>query len=76
MTDHAELTYAQQDLTRTLLARLHADLDGRGGARWEEAWQLAGVLESSEQGAAGLDHVLSHPYTRTWLLETLEGLHA
>ncbi|MFD9235224.1 radical SAM/SPASM protein FxsB, inactivated metallohydrolase extension form [[Kitasatospora] papulosa] len=76
VTDHAELAYAQQDLTRTLLARLHADLDGRGGARWEEAWQLAGVLESSEQGAAGLDHVLSHPYTRTWLLETLEGLHA
>ncbi|MFE4693605.1 radical SAM/SPASM protein FxsB, inactivated metallohydrolase extension form [Streptomyces sp. NPDC056749] len=75
-TDHAELAYAQQDLTRTLLARLHADLDGRGGARWEEAWQLTGALESSEQGAAGLDHVLSHPYTRTWLLETLEGLHA
>ncbi|WP_405391690.1 radical SAM/SPASM protein FxsB, inactivated metallohydrolase extension form [Streptomyces sp. NBC_01102] len=74
VTDRAELVEAQQDLTRTLLARLHADLDGRGGERWDEAWQLAGVLESSEEGAAGLDHVLAHPYTRTWLLESLEGL--
>ncbi|MGW4234865.1 radical SAM/SPASM protein FxsBH, inactivated beta-hydroxylase extension form [Streptomyces sp. NPDC004980] len=74
VTDRAELVEAQQDLTRTLLARLHADLDGRGGERWDEAWQLAGVLESSEEGAAGLDHVLAHPYTRTWLLEALEGL--
>ncbi|MEV7303814.1 radical SAM/SPASM protein FxsBH, inactivated beta-hydroxylase extension form [Streptomyces clavifer] len=76
VTDHAELVEAQQDLTRTLLAGLHADLDGRGGVRWEEAWELAGELESSEEGAAGLDHVLAHPYTRTWLLEVLGGLRA
>ncbi|MFD4030975.1 radical SAM/SPASM protein FxsB, inactivated metallohydrolase extension form [Streptomyces sp. NPDC058637] len=74
VTDRAELVEAQQDLTRTLLARLHADLDGRGGERWDEAWQLAGVLESSGEGAAGLDHVLAHPYTRTWLMEALQGL--
>ncbi|MFE7754713.1 radical SAM/SPASM protein FxsBH, inactivated beta-hydroxylase extension form [Streptomyces sp. NPDC057429] len=76
VTDHGELVDAQQDLTRTLLARLHADLGGRGGARWDEAWELAGVLESSEEGAAALDHVLAHPYTRTWLLEALGGLRA
>lgn len=76
VTDRAELVDAQQDLTRTLLARLHADLDGRGGPRWSEAWELAGALESSEEGAAGLDRVLAHPYTRTWLLEVLGGLHA
>ncbi|MFD7715576.1 radical SAM/SPASM protein FxsBH, inactivated beta-hydroxylase extension form [Streptomyces sp. NPDC059814] len=76
VADRAELLDAQQDLTRTLLAGLHADLDGRGGARWDEAWRLAGALEASEEGAAGLDHVLAHPYTRTWLLEALGGLRA
>jgi len=76
LTDRHELAAGQHDLTRTLLAGLHDALDGRGGARWDEAWGLAGVLESSDEGAAGLDRVLAHPYTRTWLLEVLEGLHA
>ncbi|MDF6061660.1 MULTISPECIES: radical SAM/SPASM protein FxsBH, inactivated beta-hydroxylase extension form [Streptomyces] len=76
LTDRRELAAEQHDLTRTLLAGLHDALDGRGGARWEEAWGLAGLLESSDEGAAGLDHVLAHPYTRTWLLDVLEGLHA
>ncbi|MEU0134430.1 radical SAM/SPASM protein FxsB, inactivated metallohydrolase extension form [Streptomyces sp. NPDC006296] len=76
VTDRRELAAAQDDLTRTLLAGLHDALDGRGGARWDEAWGLAGVLESSAEGAAGLDQVLAHPYTRTWLVETLDGLHA
>ncbi|MGW0782871.1 radical SAM/SPASM protein FxsBH, inactivated beta-hydroxylase extension form [Streptomyces sp. NPDC002913] len=71
-----ELAAGQHDLTRTLLAALHGTLDGRGGARWDEAWGLAGALEASAEGAAGLDHVLAHPYTRTWLLDVLEGLHA
>ena len=76
LTDRRELAAEQHDLTRTLLAGLHDALAGRGGARWDEAWGLAGVLESSEEGAAGLDRVLAHPYTRTWLLDVLEGLHA
>ncbi|MFJ8861301.1 radical SAM/SPASM protein FxsBH, inactivated beta-hydroxylase extension form [Streptomyces sp. NPDC102451] len=76
LADRRELVAEQHDLTRTLLAGLHEALDGRGGARWDEAWELAGVLESSREGAAGLDHVLAHAYTRTWLLDVLEGLHA
>lgn len=76
VTDPRELAAEQQDLTRTLLAGLHSELDGRGGARWDEAWELAAVLESSEEGASALDRVLAHPYTRTWLLDVLEGLHA
>ncbi|MER6117465.1 radical SAM/SPASM protein FxsB, inactivated metallohydrolase extension form [Streptomyces sp. NPDC001743] len=71
----AELLAAQEDLTRTLLARLHADLDGGGGERWARAWELAAVLEGSEEGARGLDGVLAHPYTRTWLLDALAALH-
>ncbi|MFE3514321.1 radical SAM/SPASM protein FxsBH, inactivated beta-hydroxylase extension form [Streptomyces sp. NPDC059166] len=76
LTDRHELVAEQHDLTRTLLAALHEALDGRGGARWDEAWELAGALEASDDGAAGLDRVLAHPYTRTWLLDVLEGLHA
>ncbi|MET7365173.1 radical SAM/SPASM protein FxsB, inactivated metallohydrolase extension form [Streptomyces sp. NPDC005566] len=76
VTDPQELAAEQQDLTRTLLAGLHSELDGRGGARWDEAWELAAVLESSEGGVSALDRVLAHPYTRTWLLDALEGLHA
>ncbi|MFE9782725.1 radical SAM/SPASM protein FxsB, inactivated metallohydrolase extension form [Streptomyces sp. NPDC005775] len=71
----AELLAAQEDLTRTLLARLHADLDGAGGERWAGAWELAAVLEGSEEGARGLDGVLAHPFTRTWLLDALDALH-
>ncbi|MGW0790848.1 radical SAM/SPASM protein FxsBH, inactivated beta-hydroxylase extension form [Streptomyces sp. NPDC002911] len=76
LVDRDELAAEQYDLTRTLLAGLHDALDGRGGARWDQAWGLAGVLESSGEGAAGLDRVLMHAYTRTWLLDVLEGLHA
>ncbi|MER5894145.1 radical SAM/SPASM protein FxsB, inactivated metallohydrolase extension form [Streptomyces sp. NPDC001876] len=76
VTDPQELAAEQQDLTRTLLAGLHSELDGRGGTCWDEAWELAAVLESSEEGASALDRVLAHPYTRTWLLDTLGGLHA
>lgn len=75
VADPAELLAAQEDLTRTLLARLHADLDGGGGERWARAWELAAVLEGSEEGARGLDGVLAHPYTRTWLLGALDALH-
>lgn len=70
-----ELAASQRDLTRMLLARLNADIEGRGGERWAEAWELAATVEASEEGARGLDEVLAHPYTRTWLLHALEQLH-
>ncbi|MFJ5552842.1 radical SAM/SPASM protein FxsBH, inactivated beta-hydroxylase extension form [Streptomyces sp. NPDC093225] len=90
LADPAELAAAQHELTRVLLARLHHDLagapaptgtygaGGTGRARsWEEdwarSWELIGAVE--ESGDA-LDPVLDHPYTRTWLLETLEELRA
>ncbi|WP_326696747.1 radical SAM/SPASM protein FxsB, inactivated metallohydrolase extension form [Streptomyces sp. NBC_01754] len=76
LTDRRELAAAQYDLTRTLLAGLHQALDGRAGDRWEQAWELAGALEETDEGAEGLERVLTHPYTRTWLLDVLEGLRA
>ncbi|WP_405695918.1 radical SAM/SPASM protein FxsBH, inactivated beta-hydroxylase extension form [Streptomyces sp. NBC_01185] len=76
LTGLGDLSAEQHDLNRTLLAGLHDALGGRGGDRWDEAWGLAGVLEASGDGADGLEHVLAHPYTRTWLLDALEGLHA
>ncbi|MFG2599861.1 radical SAM/SPASM protein FxsBH, inactivated beta-hydroxylase extension form [Streptomyces sp. NPDC048462] len=75
VADRGELLTAQEDLTRTLLARLNGDLDGRGGEGWDRAWELAAALDGSERGAGGLDHVLAHPYTRTWLLDALDALH-
>ncbi|MFK4210520.1 radical SAM/SPASM protein FxsBH, inactivated beta-hydroxylase extension form [Streptomyces sp. NPDC030920] len=75
VTEPDELAASQRDLTRMLLARLNADLEGRGGERWAEAWELAAAVEASEEGARGLDEVLAHPYTRTWLLHALEQLH-
>ncbi|MFI7237713.1 radical SAM/SPASM protein FxsBH, inactivated beta-hydroxylase extension form [Streptomyces cyaneofuscatus] len=74
--DPYELRAAQQDLTRTLLAALHDGLDGSGGEAWETAWALAAEVESDPAGQAGLDLVLAHPYTRTWLLEALEAVRA
>ncbi|MFB6985161.1 radical SAM/SPASM protein FxsB, inactivated metallohydrolase extension form [Streptomyces sp. NPDC056304] len=75
VTEPVELLAAQLDLTRTLLARLNADIAGRGGERWAEAWELATTIEESEEGARGLDEVLAHPYTRSWLLSALERVH-
>ncbi|MFJ8847793.1 radical SAM/SPASM protein FxsBH, inactivated beta-hydroxylase extension form [Streptomyces cyaneofuscatus] len=74
--DPDELLTAQQDLTRTLLALLHESLDGSGGETWETAWALAAEVESTPAGQAGLDLVLAHPYTRTWLLDALEAVGA
>ncbi|MFE7533770.1 radical SAM/SPASM protein FxsB, inactivated metallohydrolase extension form [Streptomyces rhizosphaericola] len=74
--DPGELLAAQQDLTRTLLACLHDSLDGAGGETWAQAWELAAEVESSPAGQAGLDLVLAHPYTRTWLIDTLEAVVA
>ncbi|MGW2181402.1 radical SAM/SPASM protein FxsBH, inactivated beta-hydroxylase extension form [Streptomyces sp. NPDC001732] len=75
VTGPAELAAAQLDLTRTLLARLNADIGRRGGAEWEAAWELAAAVEASEEGARALDEVLALPYTRSWLLRALGPVH-
>lgn len=75
VTDSAELAAAQQDLTRTLLARLNADIGRSGGEEWASAWELAAAVEASEEGARALDEVLALPYTRGWLLHALETVH-
>ncbi|MEV6161013.1 radical SAM/SPASM protein FxsB, inactivated metallohydrolase extension form [Streptomyces sp. NPDC052052] len=72
VAEPVELLAAQQDLTRTLLARLNADIGRRGGERWEAAWELATAIDASEEGARGLGEVLAQPYTRSWLLRALE----
>ncbi|MFI6105605.1 radical SAM/SPASM protein FxsBH, inactivated beta-hydroxylase extension form [Streptomyces sp. NPDC051310] len=71
VTDPAALAADQHDLTRVLLAELHSELAGRGGEPWAEAWELAGAVERRSDG---LDEVLAHPYTRTWLLDCLDAL--
>ncbi|WP_369380260.1 radical SAM/SPASM protein FxsB, inactivated metallohydrolase extension form [Streptomyces sp. cg36] len=69
VTDPGELVAAQHELTRTLLARLHADLAGRGGPEWETTWRLTALADGP-----ALDEVLAQPYARSWLLTTLEAL--
>ncbi|MFI6701669.1 radical SAM/SPASM protein FxsBH, inactivated beta-hydroxylase extension form [Streptomyces sp. NPDC050509] len=64
----AELLDAQHELTRSMLAELHAALDGRGGEPWQEAWELANAVERRSDG---LDTLFAHPYTRTWLAEAI-----
>ncbi|MBD0744351.1 FxsB family radical SAM/SPASM domain protein [Streptomyces sp. CBMA152] len=71
VTDPGELVASQHELTRTLLARLHADLAGRGGPEWDEAWRLTALVDGP-----ALDEVLAQPYARSWLLTTLQALGA
>ncbi|MEW1723786.1 radical SAM/SPASM protein FxsB, inactivated metallohydrolase extension form [Streptomyces sp. NPDC093109] len=73
LADPGELLYAQQELTRSLLAELHAALDGRGGEAWQEAWELAGAVEACSDG---LDDLLAHPYTRTLLIDSVAAVRA
>lgn len=71
VTDPGALLFLQQDLTRTMLADLHQELDGRGGAAWQTAWELASTVERTSDG---LDEICAHPYTRTWLHACLDAL--
>ncbi|MFD9010410.1 radical SAM/SPASM protein FxsBH, inactivated beta-hydroxylase extension form [Streptomyces sp. Sge12] len=72
LSDPAELTRSQQELTRMLLARLHADL--AGDPDWARAWELLAAVErAGEAGADALDAVLDHPFTRTWVLAALDA---
>ncbi|MCX4509970.1 radical SAM/SPASM protein FxsB, inactivated metallohydrolase extension form [Streptomyces sp. NBC_01619] len=72
VTDDGDLRTEQHELTRLLLADLNRELDGRGGEEWARAWELAGAVD---RRPGGLDDVLTHPYTRGWLLGALDALH-
>lgn len=72
LTDPAELSRSQAELTRVLLARLHTDLAAEPG--WARAWALLGEVErAGDAGADAVDAVLDHPFTRTWVLAALDG---
>ncbi|WP_326648944.1 MULTISPECIES: radical SAM/SPASM protein FxsBH, inactivated beta-hydroxylase extension form [unclassified Streptomyces] len=71
ITDPGVLMAEHQDVTRTLLADVHLELAGQGGEVWDEAWELASVLEGRSDA---LDVVLGHPYTYTWLQDCLAAL--
>ncbi|WKV74838.1 radical SAM/SPASM protein FxsB, inactivated metallohydrolase extension form [Streptomyces sp. PCS3-D2] len=72
LSDPAELTRSQEELTRILLARLNTDL--AGDPAWAHAWELVAAVErAGETGADALDAVLDHPYTRTWVLASLDA---
>ncbi|GGS04685.1 hypothetical protein Snoj_49870 [Streptomyces nojiriensis] len=72
LTDPAELARSQEELTRVLLARLHADLAADPG--WARAWELVAAVErAGEAGTDALDAVLDHPFTRTWVLAALDA---
>ncbi|MCX4802497.1 radical SAM/SPASM protein FxsB, inactivated metallohydrolase extension form [Streptomyces sp. NBC_01214] len=72
LTDPAELARSQEELTRILLARLHADLAADPG--WAHAWELLTAVErAGEAGTDALDAVLDHPFTRTWVLAALDA---
>lgn len=72
LTDPAELARSQEELTRLLLARLHADLAADPG--WAQAWELLTAVEGAgEAGPDALDAVLDHPFTRTWVLAALDA---
>lgn len=73
LNDPGELMAQHQDVTRMLLADLHLELDGLGGEAWDAAWELACALE--EHGDV-LDVMYGHPYTHTWLQDTLAALRA
>ncbi|MFJ3965963.1 radical SAM/SPASM protein FxsBH, inactivated beta-hydroxylase extension form [Streptomyces sp. NPDC090036] len=70
----AELARSQQELTRILLARLHADL--AADPCWARAWELLATVErAGEAGADAVDAVVDHPFTRTWVLAALDAAH-
>ncbi|WP_371587536.1 radical SAM/SPASM protein FxsBH, inactivated beta-hydroxylase extension form [Streptomyces virginiae] len=72
LSDPAELARSQEELTRILLARLHADLAADPG--WAHAWELLTAVErAGEAGTDALDAVLDHPFTRTWILAALDA---
>ncbi|WP_245991316.1 radical SAM/SPASM protein FxsBH, inactivated beta-hydroxylase extension form [Streptomyces spongiicola] len=71
VADDGELRSEQHELTRLLLADLHRELGGRGGDAWARAWELAGTVD---RHPGALDGLLTHPYTRGWLLGSLDAL--
>ncbi|WP_351232984.1 radical SAM/SPASM protein FxsB, inactivated metallohydrolase extension form [Streptomyces sp. NPDC002133] len=72
VADDAALGTEQHELTWLLLAGLNSELAGRGGEDWDRAWELTAAVERADGG--GLDDVMAHPYTRSWLLDALDAL--
>ncbi|MFE2286012.1 radical SAM/SPASM protein FxsB, inactivated metallohydrolase extension form [Streptomyces sp. NPDC059443] len=72
LSDPAELAGSQEQLTRTLLALLN---DGRtGDPEWTRAWEVLGAVErAGDAGEDALDAVLAHPFTRTWVMASIEA---
>ncbi|MGV9314849.1 radical SAM/SPASM protein FxsBH, inactivated beta-hydroxylase extension form [Streptomyces sp. NPDC003691] len=71
VTEPGALLADDQDVTRMLSGTLTGELAGRGGAVWEDAWEL--LLALDESGDV-LDRLWDHPYTRNWLDDTLAAL--
>lgn len=72
LADPARLARSQEELTRVLLARLHADL--ARDPDWARAWELLAAVErAGDAGADALDSVLDHPFTRTWIVAALDA---
>lgn len=72
LSDPAELAGSQEQLTRNLLALLN---DGRtGDPDWARAWEVLGAVErAGDAGEDALDAVLAHPFTRTWVMASIEA---
>ncbi|MCI3269892.1 radical SAM/SPASM protein FxsBH, inactivated beta-hydroxylase extension form [Streptomyces cylindrosporus] len=80
VTDHSlsaavcgpvQLRFAQVELDRLLLARVHAELAGDPAA--DLAWRLLGRLDAEPAAQSRLNALLTHPYLRTSLLSSLRG---
>ncbi|QDY80772.1 FxsB family radical SAM/SPASM domain protein [Streptomyces qinzhouensis] len=71
ITEPGALLADDQDITRMLSGTLTGELAGRGGAGWDDAWEL--LLALDESGDV-LDRLWGHPYTRNWLTDTLAAL--
>jgi uncharacterized protein len=67
----SELRYAQLELDRMLLRRVHEQLAAERD--WAPAWRLLLALDADPATAARLDEVLAHPYVRTSLHRSRRG---
>ncbi|MFE6622597.1 FxsB family cyclophane-forming radical SAM/SPASM peptide maturase [Streptomyces sp. NPDC057740] len=66
-----ELIRSQQRVTLDLLKALHTEPGLIKGQLWTPAWQLA--LKLGEYDESLLASLLTHPYTRPWILRCLDG---
>ncbi|MFC8512124.1 radical SAM/SPASM protein FxsBH, inactivated beta-hydroxylase extension form [Streptomyces sp. NPDC057257] len=66
-----QLRFAQVELSRLLLARVHADLLDTPGV--EQAWNVLVRLDNDPAGQTHLNTLLAHPYLLTSLLGSVRG---